>query len=68
MPNVGKHPKYEDAFMATGFTVRGMMQAPGLGRGLTELITTGKYQTIVLNCFSLDRIFAKQKRTEPSVL
>ena len=36
-----KHPKYENVFMATGFTGRGLMQAPGIGRGLTELIMTG---------------------------
>ncbi len=65
---VGKHPKYENVFMATGFTGRGLMQAPGIGRGLTELITTGKYQTIDLSSFGLDRIFAKEKRTEPYVL
>ena len=65
---VGKHPKYENVFMATGFTGRGLMQAPGIGRGLTELIITGKYQTIDLSSFDLDRIFAKQKRTEPYVL
>ena len=65
---VGKHPKYENVFLATGFTGRGLMQSPGIGRGLTELITTGKYQTIDLSCFGLDRIFAKQKRTEPYVL
>ena len=65
---VGKHPKYENVFMATGFTGRGLMQAPGIGRGLTELIMTGKYQTIDLSSFDLDRIFAKQKRTEPYVL
>jgi len=65
---VGKHPKMKNVYLATGFTGRGLMQAPGIGRGLTELIMTGKYQTIDLSCFGLDRIFAKQKRTEPYVL
>ena len=65
---VGRHPKYENVYLATGFTGRGLMQAPGIGRGLTELITTGKYQTIDLSCFSVERILKNTKRTEPYVL
>jgi Glycine/D-amino acid oxidases (deaminating) len=34
---VGKHPKYENVYLASGFTGRGLMQAPGIGRALTEL-------------------------------
>ena len=65
---VGKHPKYENVYLATGFTGRGLMQAPGIGRGLTELITTGKYQTIDLSSFSVERVLSAEKRTEPYVL
>ena len=65
---VGKHPKMKNVYLATGFTGRGLMQAPGIGRGLTELITTGKYKTIDLSCFGLDRIFSEEKRMEPYVL
>ena len=35
---VGKHPKFDNVYMASGFTGRGLMQAPGIGRALTELI------------------------------
>ena len=45
---VGKHPKFDNVYLATGFTGRGLMQAPGIGRALTELITTGSYQSIYL--------------------
>ena len=65
---VGKHPKYENVYLATGFTGRGLMQAPGVGRALTELITTGSYQTIDLNCFAVDRVLNKKERVEPYVL
>ena len=65
---VGKHPKMKNVYLATGFTGRGLMQAPGVGRGLTELITAGKYETIDLSCFGLERIFSQKKRTEPYVL
>ena len=48
----------KNVYLATGFTGRGLMQAPGIGRGLTELITTGKYQTIDLSSFSkIERVF-----------
>ena len=65
---VGKHPKYENIFMATGFTGRGLMQAPGIGRALTELITTGSYQSIDLSCFAIERVLENNKRPEPYVL
>ncbi len=61
---VGKHPKYENLFMATGFTGRGLMQAPGIGRALTELITTGSYQTIDISDFAVEaaRNFANRHK------
>ena len=65
---VGKHPKMKNVYLATGFTGRGLMQAPGIGRGLTELITTGSYRSIDLTCFSVDRVLSEQKREEPYVL
>jgi FAD-dependent oxidoreductase domain-containing protein 1 len=65
---VGKHPKYKNLFIATGFTGRGLMQAPGIGRALTELITTGSYQSIDLSCFAIERVLENNKRPEPYVL
>jgi len=65
---VGKHPKYENVYMASGFTGRGLMQAPGIGRALTELITTGSYQSINLDCFAVERVLKSNARPEPYVL
>ena len=65
---VGKHPKYDNVYMATGFTGRGLMQAPGIGRALTELITTGSYQTIDISDFAVERVLGKTARREPYVL
>ena len=66
---IGKHPKLDNVYLASGFTGRGVMQAPGVGRGLTELITTGQYQTIDLSCFDPQRL-VNYNRTfyEPYVL
>ena len=65
---VGKHPKYKNVYIASGFTGRGLMQAPGIGRALTELITTGSYQTIDISVFGVERIFKENARPEPYVL
>ena len=65
---VGKHPKFENVYLATGFTGRGLMQAPGIGRALTELITTGAYQSIDISNMAVERVLGKQARHEPYVL
>ena len=65
---MGKHPKYENVYLASGFTGRGLMQAPGIGRALTELITTGSYQSIDVSCFAVERVLDSQARPEPYVL
>ena len=54
--------------MASGFTGRGLMQGPGIGRALTELITTGSYQTIDISDFSVERVLDNNARPEPYVL
>jgi len=65
---VGKHPKYENVYLATGFTGRGLMQAPGIGRALTELITSGSYQSIDLSCFAVERVLKRVSRPVPFLL
>ena len=65
---VGKHPKYENVYMASGFTGRGLMQAPGIGRALTELITTGSYQSIDISNMGVERVLGKNAIHEPYVL
>ncbi len=54
--------------MASGFTGRGLMQAPGIGRALTELITTGSYQTIDISDFAVERVLDNNARPEAYVL
>ena len=44
------------------------MQAPGIGRALTELITTGSYQTIDISVFGVERVLDSTARPEPYVL
>ena len=58
----------DNIYFAGGFSGRGLMQSIGVGRALTELIETGKYQTIDLSVMSLDRFSTTGFRKEPYVL
>ena len=58
----------DNIYFATGFTGRGLMQAPGVGRALTELITTGSYKSIDLSGLAVERVLENKKAPEPYVL
>lgn len=48
--------RYENLYVAVGFSGHGFMHALGVGRALAEHITTGSYQTIDLTPFGYQRI------------
>lgn len=43
---IGEHPDLAGYYLAVGFSGHGMQQAPAVGKGLSEHIRTGKYETI----------------------
>lgn len=53
---VGAHPDVDGLWLACGFSGHGFMHAPAAARGIAELITRGRYETIDLSGFSLSRI------------
>lgn len=57
---IGAHPQVKGYYLLTGFSGHGFQQAPAAGKGLSELIRLGKYETIDLTPFSLER-FAKNE-------
>lgn len=52
---LGPHPGLTNFFFANGFSGHGLQHAPGVGRGLSELILTGEYRTLDLSPFHFDR-------------
>eukprot|EP01124_Arcella_intermedia_P008468 TRINITY_DN1533_c0_g1_i3.p1 TRINITY_DN1533_c0_g1~~TRINITY_DN1533_c0_g1_i3.p1 ORF type:complete len:258 (+),score=57.91 TRINITY_DN1533_c0_g1_i3:566-1339(+) len=57
---VGPHSFVKNLYLANGFSGHGLQQSPAIGRALSEHILHGKYQTLDLSPFGLERI--KQKK------
>jgi glycine/D-amino acid oxidase-like deaminating enzyme len=50
-------------YMAIGFSGHGLQQAPAVGKGLSELIRLGRYETLELSPFRFER-FAENDLVE----
>jgi FAD-dependent oxidoreductase domain-containing protein 1 len=53
---IGRVAQPANLLLACGFTGHGVMHAPAAGRGITELILAGGYQTLDLSAFDFSRI------------
>jgi glycine/D-amino acid oxidase-like deaminating enzyme len=53
---VGFHDELHNLVFATGFSGHGVMHAPAVGRGVAELIATGRFLTIDLSALGWERI------------
>jgi len=65
---IGAHPAVGNFIFANGFSGHGFQQSPAMGRGIAELIATGRYQTLDLSPFGVDRIIAGEKFVEKAVI
>ncbi|MEJ8476770.1 NAD(P)/FAD-dependent oxidoreductase [Roseibium algae] len=65
---LGKAAGIDNFYLAVGFSGHGLQQAPAVGRGLAELITTGNYQTLDLSALSLKRLTQNEPLIERNVV
>jgi glycine/D-amino acid oxidase-like deaminating enzyme len=65
---VGRLADYENAYLAAGFSGHGMQQSPAIGRGLAELIATGRYVSLDLTDFGFARIAEGRRLLERNVI
>ena len=67
-PIIGFHPEVKNIVFANGFSGHGLQHAPAVGRGITELLISGRYQSIDLSAFSFERIALKKLIRETEVV
>ena len=65
---VGPHPELGNFLFVNGFSGHGLQQSPAMGRGLAEWIATGRYETLDLSPFHVDRILKGAPMLELAVI
>jgi glycine/D-amino acid oxidase-like deaminating enzyme len=65
---VGRAPGLDNFYLANGFSGHGLQQSPAVGRGLSELIVSGRYKTLDLTPLSFDRLLENRPLVERNVV
>jgi len=65
---LGLHPSLDNLYFANGLSGHGMQQSPAIGRALSELITTGRFQTLDLARLGWKRILDNRPIIEKNVV
>lgn len=64
---IGPHDEVENFYFANGFSGHGVQQSPAVGRAISELILTGRFQTLDLTRLGYARIRAGDPLRERNV-
>ena len=65
---LGQHPACDNLYFANGFSGHGLQQCPAVGRGLAELILTGRWQTLDLEPLAFQRLLDNRPLLERNVI
>ncbi len=65
---LGFHPALDNLVFMNGFSGHGMQQAPIVGRGIAELLLTGRYVTVDLEPLDIARLVARRPLRELNVI
>lgn len=64
---ISDHPTMKGYYIISGFSGHGFQQAPAAGKGLSELIRLGKFETIDISPLSFERFAKKEFVLETAV-
>lgn len=65
---LGLHPDVPHLYLANGFSGHGMQQAPGVRRGIAELVLHGAYRTLDLSPLSVARLAEGRPLLERNII
>ncbi|MDP2062881.1 MAG: FAD-binding oxidoreductase [Phaeovulum sp.] len=65
---LGRHPGFQNLYLANGFSGHGLQQAPAVGRGLAEVILTGDWQSLDLSDLDMRRVIAHEPFLEKAIV
>ena len=65
---IGPHHEVDNFIFVNGFSGHGIQQSPAMGRGVSEWITYGKYQSIDLTALGYHRIVAGEPFVETAII
>ncbi len=65
---IGAHPDLDGYYLAVGFSGHGMQQAPAVGKGMSEYIRTGKFESINLSPLRFSRFAEKDLTIEEAIV
>jgi glycine/D-amino acid oxidase-like deaminating enzyme len=65
---IGHHPDVHNCVFANGFSGHGLQQGPATGRGVSELILHGQYQTLDLSPLDWTRVLEARPIIEKNVV
>ena len=65
---LGPHTEIDNFIFANGFSGHGLQQSPAVGRGISEMIIYGRYQSLDLSSFSYQRIVENQPLLETAII
>ena len=65
---IGRHPEVTNFIFQNGFSGHGLQQSPATGRGVSELIAHGNYQTLDLTDLGYERVLNNTPLLEKAII